>query len=128
MSEAMTTTGARDLKGIDGGMLITAVEVSATFTEKAAGSAIDVVRVISTESFRAIHTGLDWIEGANQSSFRIVREAVQGMDKLSQEMVGGLGALSGAMTRVIRGSGEGAAHMILRATESIVGNHVSSRS
>ena len=81
----------------------------------------DAARAIRDELFRATYTGVDWVEGINQSSFKVVREMVLRVDKLSQEAVDGLDSVTGAVSKVIRGSGEAASEMVSRTASSLAG-------
>ena len=112
------------------------VSSGANLTEKAMGVPLGVARTIHDELFRASNAGMDWVEGINQSwfkamgagvdwaaginqsSFKVVREMLQRIDKLSLEAVESLESVTGAVTRVIRGSGEAASEMVAQTAQA----------
>ncbi len=120
----------------EAGVFMTMVSAGANLTEKAMGVPLGVARTIRDELFRATYAGVDWVEGINQSSFKVmgggvnwveginqssfkvVREMLQRIDKLSQEAVEGLESVTGAVSRVIRGSGEAASEMVAQTAEA----------
>ncbi|HTP28782.1 MAG TPA: hypothetical protein VMK12_24370 [Anaeromyxobacteraceae bacterium] len=103
------------------GVLMTTVVWGANLTEKAIGVPLGAVRAIRDEAFHATFAGVDFAEAVSLSSFKILRETLQRVDKLSQEMVDGLDLVAASVTRVIRGSGEAAGEMVLKTTASITG-------
>ncbi len=109
---------AEPAKKSEVGVIMTMVSSGANLTEKAMGVPLGVARTIRDELFQATNAGVDWAEGINQSSFKVVREMVQRIDKLSQEAVDGLESVMGAVTRVIRGSGEAASEMVTQTAEA----------
>jgi hypothetical protein len=93
----------------DQGVVKATVTWAANLTEKAMIAPLGAARTIRDEVFRAASAGVDWAEGINQSSFKVVRDALQRMDKLSREAVDGLESAASAASRAIRGKGEGEA-------------------
>jgi hypothetical protein len=110
-----------DLAKNEAGVFMTVLGSGANLSEKAMGVPLGVTRTIRDELFRATFAGVDWVEGVQQSSFKVLREMLQRMDKLSQEAVDGLDAVTGAVSRTIRGSGEAAGMMVSRTAASLTG-------
>jgi len=118
------------------GVFMTMVSSSANLTEKAMGvplgvartlrdelfrttyAGVDLVEGVNQSSFKAMGAGVEWAQGINQSSFKIVREMIQRLDKMSQEAVDGLELVTGAFSKVIRGSGEATSDMIAQTAEA----------
>jgi hypothetical protein len=94
----------------DQGVLMTTMTWGANLTETAMAIPVSTVRTIRDEVLRVTFAGVDWAEGVNQSAFKVLREMLKRVDRLSQEGVDGFDAVTGAISRVIRGSG-GSPHL-----------------
>ena len=101
-----------DLAKSGAGVFVAMVSMGTNLTEKAMGIPIGMVKTVRDEVFRATYAGVDFVEGLNQSSFKVVRDVLQRVDKLSQEAVSGLEAVTGSVTKVIRGSGDAASEFV----------------
>jgi len=118
-------------------VLTTMVSSGTNLTDKMMGVPLSVARMTREELFRVAYAGVEWMEGINQScfkvvngavnwmegmnqsSFKVVRELLQRIDKLSQEAVEGLEAVTDAFSDIIKGSGEAARDMVLRIVEAV---------
>jgi hypothetical protein len=105
------------------GVLMTTMAWGANLTETAMAIPVGGARALRDEVFRATFAGVDWVEGMNQSAFKVLRETLKRVDKLSQEGVNGLDAVTGAIARVIRGSGEAAGEMVSRTAATLAGTN-----
>ena len=127
MNESQTQSNVRSLREANGAMITHAISFGFGTTERALQGTLELVETARRQAFQATIAGLEWVETLPLSPAKIAREALERLDKLSEQLVAGTGEAFLALTRTARTSGERAGELVAGTAEIIAGMGATSK-